>query len=260
MKSVIIYKPVSPFRTIIKHFMSVHGVNENGKKVLINFIWKQRKIFRALKRRGGDFTFIFEVLDLIWGEEYDPWDYRLQPSAHLEEDFFSAKKFSKKRFVKIQVEELPLVLMKELQKLKKKLCITNNPFAKKGRLTATYDLEITYQNERYILTYSQIPSQDKTVGKPYLKGKKAAWQSNLSMYLLYRYFKRLGGMKVKDIEQAIADLVNGFSFILFHGAAEIYPDNVRKRIQWLNKQPVLVNKVLEVEKEFLTEDGLNWKG
>lgn len=254
MKSKNRYKPVSPFRTIIDHFMSVHGVNKNGKKVLINFIWEQRDFFKAFKRKGGDVVVIFEVLACIWAEEYEWSDYRLEDISP-EEDIYSVKKFNKNRFVNVREDKVPQAVWKVLEKMDRKLGMTNNPFARKGRLTATYDLEVPYKDERYLLTYTQMTFPGDSSAKPCLKGRKAEWMSNLAMYLLYRYLKRLG---FKGIYEAISALVNGFSFDLFRKGGALSPDNVRKRVQWFKKQDVLVNKAVEVEKKILTEDGLRW--
>lgn len=253
------YKPVSPFRAIIEHFMSVHGVHENGKKFLINFVKEQSQVFKALKRKGGDVAVIFEFLALVWEDEYHWRDYRLEYPDAEEEDFFTVRKFRKNRLVDVDVDELPASLTKQLERMRKKLSLTNNPFPRKGRLTATYELEVPYQNEKYVLTYTQQQFPGNESEKSHLKGRKADWQSNLGMYILYRYFKRLG-FKVKDTEQAIADMVNGFSFISFREGGRLSPDNVRKRIQWLKRDEILVNKVTELEKKFLTEDGLRWAG
>lgn len=248
------YKPVSPFRGIIDHFMDVHGINENGKKVLINFIWEQRDFFKAFKRKGGDVVVIFEVLACIWAEEYEWSDYRLEDVAP-EEDLFSVKKFRKDRFVDIREDKVPEAVWKALGKMNRKLGMTNNPFARKGRLTATYDLEMPYKDDRYLLTYTQVSFPGDSSTKPCIRGRKAEWQSNLAMYLLYRYLKRL---EFKGIYEAIADLVNGFSFDLFRKGGEVSPENVRKRVQWYKKKGDLAKKALELEKEILTEDGLRW--
>ena len=135
--------------------MSVHGVNENGKKVLINFIWEQRGFFKAFKRQGGDVVVIFEVLACIWAEEYEWSDYRLEDISP-EEDLYSVKRFNKNKFVNVQEDKVPQAIWKVLEKMDKKLGMTNNPFARKGRLTATYDLEVPYKDERYLLTYTQV--------------------------------------------------------------------------------------------------------
>lgn len=249
-------KPASPFRSIIEHFMSVHGVNEKGKKVLINFIWEQRDFFKAFKRKGGDVVVIFEVLSCIWAEEYEWSDYRLEDISP-EEDFFSIKKFNKNRFITVREDKIPQAVWKVIKKMDQKLSMTKNPFAGKGRFTATYDLELPYKDERYRLTYTQTSFPDDPSANPCLKGRRAEWMSNLSMFIIYRYLNRLG---FKGVYQAIADLTNGFSFHLFRGGGRLSPENVRKRIQWYKKKKheVLANKAVELEKEILTEDGLRW--
>lgn len=234
--------------------MSVHGVNNNGKKVLINFIWEQRDFFKAFKRKDGDIVVIFEVLACIWAEEYEWSDYRLEDISS-EEDFFSVKKFRKDRFVDVREDKVPQAVWKALEKMDRKLGMTNNPFAKKGRLTATYDLEVPYKDDRYLLTYTQMAFPGDPSTKPCLKGRRAEWMSNLAMYLLYRYLKRLG---FKGIYEAIAALVNGFSFDLFRKGGEVSPENVRKRVQWYKKNELLADKAMELEKKILTEDGLRW--
>jgi len=254
MKSVNKYKPVSPFRTIIEHFVSVHGVNENGRKRLINFIREQRHVFKELKRKGGDVVVIFEVLACIWAEEYEWSDYRLEEMSP-EEDLYSVKKFYKNRFVKVQEDKIPQAILKELQKMNRKLGMINNPFAKKGRLEAIYNLEMPYKDEIYLLSYTQMSFPGDSSEKPSIRGRRAEWMSNLSMYLIYRYLKRLG---FKGMYQAVAYLVNGFSFYLFREGGELSPENVRKRIQWFKKQEVLTNKAVELEKKILTEDALRW--
>lgn len=163
------HKPVSPFRAIIDHFMAVHGVNENGKKVLINFIWEQRDFFKAFKRKGGDVVVIFEVLACIWSDEYEWSDYRLE-GVSPEEDFFSVKKFRKDRFVDVREDKVPEAVWKVLEKMDKKLGMTNDPFARKGRLTATYDLEIPYKDDRYLLTYTQVSFPGDPSAKPCWQG------------------------------------------------------------------------------------------
>ena len=125
-------KPVSPFRSIIEHFVNVHGINENGKKFLINFVRKQRQVFKALKRKGGDVAVIFEFLALVWEDEYHWWDYRLEYPDAEEEDFFTARKFRKNRLV--DVDDLPASLTKKLERMRSEFSRINNPFARKGRL------------------------------------------------------------------------------------------------------------------------------
>lgn len=91
--------------------------------------------------------------------------------------------------------------------------------------------------------------------KPCIRGRRAEWQSKLAMYMIYRYLKRLG---FKGIYEAIAGLVNGFSFELFRKGkgAELSPENVRKRVQWYKKHEILATGALDI----LTEDGLMWDG
>ncbi|MEW5949007.1 MAG: hypothetical protein AB1711_06305 [Thermodesulfobacteriota bacterium] len=215
------------------------------------------KVLGNVMLKEGDEDYIFEVLGIIHGEELCWWwDYRPGTGqVSGESSFLMARKFDGDKPIEVQIEKLPDLLKEKLQEMKKKLSIKNDPFAPEGRLTATYDLEVSCNNERYVLTYTHTPFQKDSHKKGTRRGKRAEWQSNLAMYLLYRYFQRLG---IRPIYESIASLVNEFSLWRFcneAGGAPLTPENVRKRVQWVRKRKTLVAYAMEWEKEMLEKGG-----
>lgn len=184
--------------------------------------------------------YLMDVLSIIGGEEICWWERpsKKQKNSTLfcKETSCKARKYNGDKLIEVNIEELSGSLMRKLKEMKRYLAKNTSPFITKGRLTTTFDLEITYNTERYVLTCAQTSFQDI---EPRRRGRKAEWQSNLAMYLLYRYFKNLG---VKRIYSVITDLVNGFSTQFFQPitGAPLIPETVRKRIQWTKDQKHLV--------------------
>lgn len=85
------------------------------------------------------------------------------------------------------------------------------------------------------------------------RGPRPEWQSDLAMYLLYRHFKLI---KLKRINESIADIVNEFSSKSYRPitGAQLSPENVRKRIQWLKKQKDILKMALDWKEDWKKGD------
>jgi hypothetical protein len=223
-------RPLSSFRTVYNRMYA-----PGGKGMFVDFLKKTKHVFRELKRNGGDIFYVLEVLTMVLGDEISWWNYRKDmqkvPSSKVAEDCTLAMKHNGEKLIEIPLEELPKSLKKQFQKMKRHLGAKIRSSDFPGKLTTTYDLEIYHKGERYSLVYACESHCDT---EPKRRGRKAEWQSNLAMYLLYRHFKQL---KMRNIYTHIADMVNAYSFCNFRSGtgAPLLADHVRKRVQWVKK-------------------------
>lgn len=249
-------------------------------------------VFDRIKKAGGDIKYVIHALSLIWKEEHlyihgkkHPVEDKNSPEILTDTTLSEIRKRHKDKFVDISDESIPEFIRKKMRELeaglfwatfnlpdtlrKRPKNITINAASPEineaisnllianpdidGRYTITYEREISYNNEMYILktsaTQSLINFTKRCRGR---RGRKGQPKSNLSMYLLYRYFKRLG---LRDIYSSIALPVNQFTHLFFRKGvgAPLSPDNIRKRVQWVKKQTELLNLASEWEKRWKKE-------
>lgn len=153
----------------------------------------------------------------------------------------SLKKLNIKEEVKEKVKE-------EFKEFLKSFISPDLKFDLKGKLTLTYTREVSQDNERYILQASETISLPNLNKKR--RGPRGSPQSNVAIFLLDRYFQRIG---LRRKHEAIAAFCNDFSKLFFCKGTgfQLSSENVRKRIQWVKKRKSLVEYAEKFEKEKL---------
>ena len=238
-----------------------------------------KEIFDRIKESGGDAGYVAKVLSLIWTEEFERKEKPPEMTYVRSPLDLDVKRYDKDRLVEVGdssnnlpeplrgkwLLEMHLILIPLEHRLSEilygdsKIVLSGKKFrpveTNGSKLTIRLEQEAVCDNERYVVTLSQSgiePPVSSDVKRQ--RGRKGEHQSNLAMYLLYRYFNCLG---LKAVYKSIAVLVNSFSLLFYcdgKGAsgASLSPENVRKRIQLVKKKKELCDKALEFEK--------NWDG
>lgn len=238
-----------------------------------------KEIFDRIKEAGGDAGYVVNVLSLIWREEFERKEVldsqgKLPETTHFHPGYvLEARRYEKDRPVEVEnphfnlpasvkgkLFEMNVLMINMEERLKDvlsgglKMFFNGKEFRLSvdgGKLTARLEQEVVCDGERYIVTLSQTgiePPIEVDIKRQ--RGRKGEHQSNMAMYLLYRYFNRLG---LKGVYVSIASLVNIFSlhFYCDGKGASLSPENVRKRIQVVKKKKELCEKALDFER--------NWK-
>ncbi|HDZ62090.1 MAG TPA: hypothetical protein ENH40_02965 [Nitrospirae bacterium] len=206
----------------------------DNKKALRMCIGNSLDILKNIGMSGGSIPYVIEILMLIQEEEMFcsgtcreyPWSNHRYPSI-FGPSSFSIKKCTGGGF--IEVKDPPEFIYEKLFKL---LVLTsgitgkNYPDFTGGFLNIRYSLDICYKKDRYIISSSRTKELTKSSGR----GRKGESQSNLAMYMLYRYLKEIG---FRGIYKTIASLCNAFSTRFFRQGtgAPLSTENVRKRVQ-----------------------------
>ena len=249
----------------LKKYAQYFGKNRED---FLKFLCKTRKILREIRQKGGDLDKVFRILNLIREEEYIqqhfqilgvripyPWELREKEPYLVGEtkmrvyEINLEKKRKRKKY--LSPEDAP----KELKSISRyvdetltKLLGAIKSFEEIKEVGASFDVEFVIGNKLYILDFTFLDySKALPICKETHKGRKGEPLANVSMYLLYKYFKQLG---IKNIYEKIATLVGEFSSFLFKNKRGVFlePDMVRKRIQWVKKRKEVLNYAQEVEK------------
>lgn len=237
-----------------------------------------KAILDRIKEAGGDVGYVVNVLSFIWREEFERKEEldskgKLPEATHFHPGYvLEARRYEKDRPVEIEnphfnlpasvkgkLFEINALMIMTEHRLKETLYRDSNlvlngnkfSFSMDGsKLTVRLEQEIVCDGERYVLTLSQPgiePPIEVDIKRQ--RGRKGEHQSNMAMYLLYRYFNHLG---LKAVYVSIASLVNIFSFQFYCDGkgASLSPENVRKRIQVVKKKKELCEKALDFEKNW----------
>lgn len=238
-----------------------------------------KAILDRIKEAGGDAGYVVNVLSLIWREEFERKDEldskgKLPEATHFHPGYvLEARRYEKDRPVEVEnphfnlpasvkgkLFEMNVLIINMEDRVRDVLSgalkiIVNGKESRLSvdgsKLTLRLEQEVVCDNERYVLTLSQtgIEPPIELNNKKQQRGRKGEHQSNMAMYLLYRYFNRLG---LKAVYVSIASLVNIFSFQFYCDGkgASLSPENVRKRIQEVKKKKELCEKALDFEKNW----------
>lgn len=240
-----------------------------------------KEIFDRIKEAGGDAGYVVSVLSLIWREEFERKEEldskgKLPKATHFHPGYvLEARRYEKGMPVEIEnphfnlpasvkgkLFEMNVLIINMEDRVKDVLSgvlkiIVNGKESRLSvdgsKLTLRLEQEVVCDNERYIVTLSQTgiePPIEVDIKRQ--RGRKGEHQSNMAMYLLYRYFNRLG---LKGVYVSIASLVNIFSlhFYCDGKGASLSPENVRKRIQVVKKKKELCEKALDFERNWNKE-------
>lgn len=244
----------------------------------MNTAHELKEIFDRIKEAGGDAGYVVNVLSLIWREEYE-WKEELDSKGKLPKIthfhpgyVLEARRYEKDRPVEVKnphlnlpasvkgkLAEMNVLIINMEDRVRDVLSgdlkiIVNGKESRLSvdgsKLTLRLEQEVVCDGERYVLTLSQTgiePPIEVDIKKQ--RGRKGEHQSNMAMYLLYRYFNRLC---LKAVYVSIASLVNIFSFQFYCDGkgASLSPENVRKRIQVVKKKQELCDKALDFEKNW----------
>ncbi len=228
----------------------------------ISFLRKTRHIFTEISKAGGDAAYVLDVLSFVRYEEIgtgdgrhfvNKWDVKPFRAIPVSETVFEVKKFRNGKWGRTDIKDIPDFLRQKLKEMEEHaLKIRANPFDLKGEVNTTYNVDISYNGERYRLssahtmflhTHAISHELDKKG-----RGRKGEPHSNLAMYLLYKYFKH--HLKFKKIYQPISTLINEYSSRFFRDGRgySLDPDHVRKRIQWVNSKKIIKDYAAQYER------------
>ena len=243
---------ITPFRVLYER-----GPLHEHRNHLLDFLKKTRHILGYIKNKKGNLLYVMDVLGLVKDEElcqplretgreipyvWELHSKRMRPVLFSEMQIAIKRACKNNRFEEIDIQEVPKPVFEVFETLK-----DNPPDVKwtvpvSGKLILTYNLRIPYGQEYYLLEASETVLLDELLAKKEVKksrGRRGEPQSDVAMYLLYLYFRKIG---IKGIYEKIAMLVNNFSTRFFcpPQGAPLNPENVRKRIQWVKKKDFLV--------------------
>lgn len=226
-----------------------------NREAFIAFLKKVRYVLNHINRAGGAISYVLAVLTLIRDEELCypsrhsgryvpyPWEFRDNKTLLLSEIPVKILKRVDDKFVELDINEAPDFLTDKMKDyVKCILTMRAGEFAKSISNVTCGLIPFLDSEETYIVkSINTEPCNDIDIGtvQKSNRGRKGEPQSNVAMYLLYRYFKRI---KLRGIHQAAATLCNEFSSLFFRPGigAPLIPENVRKRIQWTGTQRHLV--------------------
>lgn len=121
-----------------------------------------------------------------------------------------------------------------------------------GTINLSYTFDTELDRNLYRLSVVEKINLQKSPKKKKQRGKRGEPESDIAMYLLYRYFKRL---KIKNFYDLIAILCNNYSVLFYKSpyGAPLSAEMVRKRIQWVKKRNKFVEWAKGFERKYLKE-------
>ena len=181
------------------------------------------------------------------------WDMKPFRAIPISETAFEVKRYQNGKWGRTKIKDIPDFLREKLKEMEEHaLQARANPFDLKGEVNTTYNVDISYNGERYRLSaahtmFLHTRAVSREVDKKG-RGRKGEPHCNLAMYLLCRYFKH--NLKFKKIYQPLATLINEYSSTFFRDGKgySLAPDNVRKRIQWVNSKKYIKDYATEYER------------
>ncbi len=235
--------------------------DDTTRNEFIEFVRKTRGILREVVAKKGSLFYVIGVLDLIRDEENIAWmkqrgrdvpylwtlySRKLKPVLMSETNLQITEKASSQEPKPAEPENLPEQVIHALNKINDLSQLMIQKIPGRGDLTITCNLSLNDNSREYFLqathkVYMHAEAESSCSSEETRKrGRRGEPQSDVAMYLLYRYFRALG---ITNVYEKIAVLTNNYSRKFFRppmGAA-LSNENVRKRIQWLKKRPDLLS-------------------
>jgi hypothetical protein len=231
------------------------ALQKNDRQALIE---RAQRTLKSIHISEKGLSYIADVLSFIHDEElcyphrqkgrYMPYPWELKDSKTLlsSETSLCIKKRINGEYTAIDIKDAPECIMNKMKDfLKTLLEMKANQFAR-GKIDTICNLmPFTDDGESYIIPLKNtLPLNNIGIEsiKKNKKGRRGEPQSDMAMYLLYRYFK---GIKLKEIYQTIATLCTEVSTLFFCKGigSPLTPETVRKRIQWTKTRKHIVEYV-----------------
>lgn len=175
-----------------------------------------------------------------------PWELKDNKTLLISETSLCIEKRINGKYTEIDIKDAPEFIMNKIKDFLKPLLEMKASQFARGRIDTICNLiPFTDDGESYIITLKNtLPLNNINIEsiKKDKKGRRGEPQSDMAMYLLYRYFKSI---KLKRIYQTIATLCNEASTLFFckGTGSPLTPETVRKRIQWTKTREHIVEYV-----------------